>query len=108
MWPETAFPALLGDGFMHKEFPVVLSRFLRERQLALVTGAFGVDKKQNLITNSLFLLDNNGDVIEPHYSKTILAGIWRVHPAVGHFPCHQKILAANWPIRQGARADHLV
>ena len=92
MWPETAFPSLLGDGFMHRELPVVLSRFLRERQLALVTGAFGVDKKQNLITNSLFLLDNNGEVIEPHYSKTILLAFGEYIPLSDTFPIIKKFV----------------
>lgn len=92
MWPETAFPALLGEGFRHQEFPVLLSQFLSERQLPLITGAFGVDRKSNLITNSLFLLDNQGEVVEPHYSKTILLAFGEYIPFAETFPVIRKFL----------------
>ncbi|MEQ1738902.1 MAG: apolipoprotein N-acyltransferase [Methyloglobulus sp.] len=92
MWPETAFPALLGEGFRYKELPVLLSQFLSERQLPLVTGAFGVDKKSRLITNSLFLLDDQGEVIEPHYSKTILLAFGEYIPFADTFPVIRQFL----------------
>ncbi len=92
MWPETAFPALLGEEFKGNEFPVWLSHFLSERQLPLVTGAFGVDRKSNLITNSLFLLDNQGEIVEPHYSKTILLAFGEYIPFAETFPVIRKFL----------------
>jgi len=33
MWPETAFPALLGEQFKHNELPIALAQFLHDRQL---------------------------------------------------------------------------
>lgn len=92
MWPETAFPALLSEGFRHQEFPVLLNQFLRDRQLSLVTGAFGVDIKSRLITNSLFLLDNQGEVVPPHYSKTILLAFGEYIPFAETFPVIRKFL----------------
>lgn len=92
MWPETAFPALLGAGFKDRENSVWLSQFLRDRQLALVTGAFGVDEKSRLITNSLFLLDDRGEVQEPHYSKTILLAFGEYIPFAETFPVIRKFL----------------
>ena len=92
MWPETAFPTILGKGYMHNEFPMLLSHFLKERQLPLVTGAYGVDEKTNLITNSLFLLDNNGELREPHYSKTILLAFGEYIPGAETFPIIRKFL----------------
>ncbi len=92
MWPETAFPALLGEEFKYKEFPVLLSQFLNERKLPLVTGAFGVDRKTNLITNSLFLLNDKGDIVEPHYSKTILLAFGEYIPFAETFPAIRKFL----------------
>jgi apolipoprotein N-acyltransferase len=51
-----------------------------------VTGAYGVDAKTNLVTNSLFLLDNNGELREPHYSKTILLAFGEYIPGAETFP----------------------
>jgi apolipoprotein N-acyltransferase len=92
MWPETAFPTLLGAEFRYKEYPVLLSQFLRDRQLPLITGAFGVDEKSRLITNSLFLLDDQGEVIEPHYSKTVLLAFGEYIPFADTFPVIRKFL----------------
>ena len=92
MWPETAFPALLGEEFKHKEQPMLLSYFLRQRQLPLLTGAFGVDQKSRLITNSLFLLDNQGEIVDPHYSKTILLAFGEYIPFAETFPIIRKFL----------------
>jgi len=92
MWPESAFPELLGKGFKHQEFSALLSQFLRDRQLALITGAFGVDQKSRLITNSLFLLDDQGELVEPHYSKTILLAFGEYIPFADTFPIIRKLL----------------
>ncbi|CAG7855959.1 hypothetical protein MCAMS1_00283 [biofilm metagenome] len=94
MWPETAFPALLGAEFRQKEYPALLSYYLRERNLPLITGAFGVDEKSRLITNSLFLLDNQGEIVEPHYSKTILLAFGEYIPLSETFPIIKKFLPA--------------
>ena len=92
MWPETAFPLLLGKEFRHQEYPVLLSQFLRDRQIALITGAFGVDEKSRLLTNSLFFIDNNGEVVEPHYSKTILLAFGEYIPLAETFPVIRKLV----------------
>ncbi len=91
MWPETAFPALLGAEFRHEEFPMLLSHFLHERQLPLLTGAYGVDLKSRLATNSLFLLDKAGEIVEPHYSKTILLAFGEYIPGAETFPVIRKL-----------------
>ena len=92
MWPETAFPLLLGEEFKHEEYPVLLSQFLKDRQVALITGAFGVDEKSRLPTNSLFLLDNQGELVEPHYSKTILLAFGEYIPLADTFPIIRKFV----------------
>jgi apolipoprotein N-acyltransferase len=86
MWPETAFPALLGSEFRSRDTSVWLSRFLQERQQALITGAFGIDAKSRLVTNSLFLLDEQGELVPPHYSKTILLAFGEYIPFSETFP----------------------
>ncbi|MEQ1557561.1 MAG: apolipoprotein N-acyltransferase [Methyloglobulus sp.] len=100
MWPETAFPALLGDEFRYQEYPVLLSHFLAERQLPLITGAYSVDDKSRLVTNSLFLLDEKGEIVPPHYSKTILLAFGEYIPFAETFPIIRKWLP---PIGQFAR-----
>jgi apolipoprotein N-acyltransferase len=71
---------------------MMLSYFLRQRQLPLVTGAFGVDQKSRLITNSLFLVDNQGEIVEPHYSKTVLLAFGEYIPFAETFPIIRKFL----------------
>ncbi|CAA9891088.1 Apolipoprotein N-acyltransferase [Candidatus Methylobacter favarea] len=92
LWPETAFPELLGEEFRFNELPVALARFLRERQLALITGAYGVDERSRLITNSLFILDKNGEILPSHYSKTILLAFGEYIPGEQFFPELRKFL----------------
>jgi apolipoprotein N-acyltransferase len=92
MWPETAFPSLLGEEFRYKEYPILLSQFLRDRQLPLITGAYSVDGKSRLVTNSLFLLDENGEIVPPHYSKTILLAFGEYIPFAETFPVIRKFL----------------
>jgi apolipoprotein N-acyltransferase len=92
MWPETAFPGILSGSFQEKELQQQLSQFLRERRLPLVTGAFGVDEKVRLITNSLFLLDDQGQVVPPHYSKSILLAFGEYIPFADTFPIIRQLV----------------
>lgn len=86
LWPETAFPALLGDQFTKNALPSALSAILKQQNLALITGAYSVDEQNGLITNSLFVLDKTGELIEPHYSKTILLAFGEYIPGEQYFP----------------------
>jgi apolipoprotein N-acyltransferase len=86
LWPETAFPALLGEQFKFNALPQALTEFLHERQLPLITGAYSVDESSRLITNSLFVLNKDGDIVPPHYSKTILLAFGEYIPGEQWFP----------------------
>jgi len=86
MWPETAFPALLGEDFKGMEQPQALSQFLRENRLALITGAYSVAPASRLITNSMFVLDKTGTIVPPHYSKSILLAFGEYIPGEQFFP----------------------
>mgnify|MGYP000005146630 FL=1 len=73
LWPETAFPTFLGENLVSPNtYPAQLSQFLKNHSLPLVTGAYSVDMRVKLLTNSLFLLNEMGQIVPPHYSKTIL------------------------------------
>ena len=86
LWPETAFPALLGEQFKNNTLPLALSSFLKRQNMALITGAYSVEAKTNLITNSLFVLNNAGELVAPHYSKTILLAFGEFIPGEHYFP----------------------
>lgn len=86
LWPETAFPALLGHQFTKNVLPSTLSTFLKQQNIALITGAYSIDEQNGLITNSLFILDKTADLIEPHYSKTILLAFGEYIPGEQYLP----------------------
>jgi len=86
VWPEAAFPTLLGEEFRYQKLPNAMRQFLRERQLALITGAYGIDRQSRLITNSLFVLDRDGEIVPPHYNKSILLAFGEYIPGENLFP----------------------
>ncbi|MGZ8954909.1 MAG: apolipoprotein N-acyltransferase, partial [Methylovulum sp.] len=86
LWPETAFPALLGEEFKSDKYPVALAEYLRNRQLPLLTGAYSVERASGLISNSLFVIDKNGEIVPPHYSKSILLAFGEYIPGEQFFP----------------------
>ncbi len=111
VWPEGAFPSLLGDDFKHLQYSRGLRAFVETRRIPLITGAFSAASDSQLITNSLFVLDSYGEIVPPHYSKSILLAfgeyipgerflpeIRRWLPPIGHFqpgPGPTVLLALN-------------
>jgi apolipoprotein N-acyltransferase len=86
MWSETAFPALLGGEYNQSLYAQALQEFLQSHQVALITGAYSKDEKSGLFTNSLFAIDKQGVVTEPHYSKTNLLALGEYIPGEETFP----------------------
>ncbi len=86
MWSETAFPGRLGGDYNQSEYALAVQRFLQSRQIALITGAYAKDQQSGLITNSLFAIDKQGIVTEPHYSKTNLLALGEYIPGEQTFP----------------------
>jgi apolipoprotein N-acyltransferase len=108
LWPETAFPALLGEQFKHDEPSLELAEFLNARQLPLITGAYSVDEKLRLITNSLFVLNKNGEIVPPHYSKSILLAFGEYIPFEQYFPAIRNFLPATGHFARGAGPTELL
>lgn len=108
LWPETAFPALLGTDFMSEGYPQSLSHFLQERQLPLITGAYGYDKKLRLPTNSLFALNQDGNLQSPHYSKTILLAFGEYIPGEQTFPIIRQWLPPTGQFARGRGPTELM
>lgn len=86
LWPETAFPALLGEAFTAYEQPQALAQFLAGRQLPLLTGAYGYARATRQLTNSLFVLNKDGILVPPNYSKTILLAFGEYLPGEQWLP----------------------
>jgi apolipoprotein N-acyltransferase len=102
LWPETAFPALLGESFKSNPYPMLLTQFVRERQLPLITGAYSFEEISRLITNSLFVIDKEGSIVQPHYSKTILLAFGEYIPGEQWFPGIRSLLPATGHFARGA------
>jgi apolipoprotein N-acyltransferase len=108
LWPETAFPALLGEQFKNDPAPVALAEFLHARQIPLVTGAYSVDEQRRLITNSLFVLNKDGEITQPHYSKSILLAFGEYIPLEQYFPIIRNWLPATGHFARGKGATELL
>jgi len=108
MWPESAFPALLGEAFAERDFPLALREYLKDRKLALITGAYGVDLPSRLLTNSLFALGRDGEIIPPSYSKTILLAFGEYIPGEQWFPQIRDWLPATGHFARGGGPDRLL
>jgi apolipoprotein N-acyltransferase len=108
LWPETAFPALLGEQFKHDEPSLELAEFLKARQLPLITGAYSVNEKLRLITNSLFVLNKDGEIVPPHYSKSILLAFGEYIPLEQYFPAIRNFLPATGHFARGAGPTELL
>jgi apolipoprotein N-acyltransferase len=102
-WAESAFPTFLGENLVDQnDYPRQLREFLKQHNVPLVTGAYSVKFPDRLLTNSLFLLDEQGEIIPPHYSKTILLAFGEYIPFEEFFPQIRNFLP---PIGHFARGD---
>lgn len=102
-WAETAFPTFLGENLTpQNDYPRQLRKFLKAHNVPLITGAYSVKFPEKLLTNSLFLLDENGEILPPHYSKTILLAFGEYIPFEKFFPQIRNFLP---PIGHFARGD---
>ncbi|MGR8978583.1 MAG: apolipoprotein N-acyltransferase [Gammaproteobacteria bacterium] len=108
MWPETAFPGLLGEDFAFDNYSDALSRYLKERQLPLITGAYGFDRKLRLPTNSLFVFNKDGELVPPHYSKTILLAFGEYIPGEHIFPFIRDFLPPTGQFARGQGPSQLL
>jgi apolipoprotein N-acyltransferase len=108
LWPETAFPALLGEQFKNDPAPIALANFLREHSVPLITGAYSVDEVARLPTNSLFVLNKDGEVAQSHYSKSILLAFGEYIPGEQWFPGIRKWLPSTGHFARGTGATELL
>ena len=92
LWSETAFPALLNPEYQGSYYAQQLIKYIKQREVALITGAYAKDPDNGLITNSLFIIDKKGKVQSPYYSKTILLAFGEYIPGEEKFPVFREWL----------------
>ncbi|MDO9106393.1 MAG: apolipoprotein N-acyltransferase [Methylovulum sp.] len=108
LWPETAFPGLLGEAFKADEKAVALGQSVRAWHTPLITGAYSADRTSNLITNSLFVFNGQGEMVPPHYSKSILLAFGEYIPGEQVFPVIRKWLPATGHFARGSGPTQLL
>lgn len=89
IWPENAFPSIIGERDLSVGLAPRLRDFLRENRLALLTGGFGLDA-QDRITNSLFPIGSDGRWVSRPYDKMILLPFGEYVPGASKFPILKK------------------
>ncbi len=108
LWSETAFPSLLNREYQHTDFSQQLIRYLKQRQVALITGAYAKDPNTQLTTNSLFVLDEQGEIQSPYYSKSILLAFGEYIPGEEQFPVFREWLPMVGHFGRGAGPTELL
>lgn len=92
IWPETAFPEVIGDPELSGIYPGRLREIVRGMQQPLITGGYSVKEGTQLYTNSFFVLDKNGMWMDKPYHKTVLLAFGEYIPFGDIFPIFYKWL----------------
>lgn len=108
IWPETAFPDFLGKDIKTSPRRAQLESFLKSHHLSLATGAYGFDFDSGKLTNSLFVLDREGQLVSPYYSKTILLAFGEYLPGEDWFPGVRAWLPPIGQFARGEGPTHLI
>lgn len=86
IWPETAFPDLLGP--LHKErvYARRLHNYIRENKSSLILGAYSMSQSNQKATNSILMIDENSNYVGEAYNKTHLLAFGEYIPFGDTFP----------------------
>ena len=85
VWPETAFPEVLNRAEGPNVFGQQLIHLIQELRIPLATGGYGLEA-DGRVTNSLFILDAQGEVLKESYAKTVLLAFGEYFPGANWFP----------------------
>jgi apolipoprotein N-acyltransferase len=105
LWPETSIPTILGKPDHKDGIADQLSEYVKRSGVGLLTGAFGWDADRQLKTNSVFVLNPEGRVMAPHYSKSKLIMFGEYVPFEQEFPAIRNYLPriGNMAAGQGVK-----
>ena len=109
LWPETAMPFALDQGFLGRTEQRQLLNQLTQWNRPLVTGAYSVDSQKkdhlgnSLISNAVFFLGPNGLALAEIYDKTDLLVFGEYMPFGTRLPFLYKLLpfVGNYKIGPG-------
>lgn len=91
-WPETAFPSNLHAIQRDSYYPTMLRNYIAQKKIPLVTGGY-LDEPNGQYFNSLFYLNEQGDVTS-QYSKHMLLAFGEYFPGANIFPFLKKLVPA--------------
>jgi apolipoprotein N-acyltransferase len=93
VWPETAFPHLLNEPYLHTQpYAGRLREFLQASNLTLVTGGYGLDPLTSNPLNSTYIISPAGQLLDTPYTKTRLLAFGEYLPGGEMFPILKKWL----------------
>lgn len=78
IWPETALPIALDTDYHYRPHQQYLLKNVRKWGTQLITGAYSQDPErydhlgQNLIRNSVFFINENGENVKPYFKTDLL------------------------------------
>ncbi|MCB0406574.1 MAG: apolipoprotein N-acyltransferase [Bdellovibrionales bacterium] len=86
VWPETAFPVRMNPRYLSSGYGYQLVDFLKKNHIGLFTGAYGEDPRSQQVSNSLFAFNNEGMILTPTYTKTVLLAFGEYIPGGDWIP----------------------
>ncbi len=92
LWSETAFPSLLSTKDNNNYYAQKLIKSVRANDVALITGSYARQAKTGFISNSLFVLNAQGEVQPTYYSKSILLAFGEYIPGEDQFPVLRELM----------------
>lgn len=91
IWPETAFPDVLDEGYQNDASAATLRQFIRETKVPLLTGSYSYDSKLKETYNGFFFVHADGSIPETPYRKSILLVFGETFPFSEYIPYMTKL-----------------
>jgi apolipoprotein N-acyltransferase len=110
VWSETAFPSMLGTKASDNNnyYAQKLITLVQANQVPLITGSYAKQATTGKITNSLFVLDAQGEVQPSYYSKSVLLAFGEYLPGEERFPILRELMPMVGDFGRGDGAKELL
>lgn len=107
IWPETAFPESIGSGKWSDSLTMQLRTFFMQKQVPLITGAYGFRGENKNLANSIFIFDRKGFPASEEYSKNVLLAFGEYFPGADWIPFLRDLVPEVGDFARG-RGPHLI